>query len=413
MPKTGSALLSETAVRNARPKEKQYLLRDGEGLLLVVEPSGRKWWKLRTVFAKRESSFSLGSYPDTSLALARQKKSEYRTKIAEGMDPTVYCQSLKAAMEGDGSFESVAMEWFEKFSKQWSKSHSDRIISRLKSDVFPYIGRRSIKELSAPEILAVLRRVEKRALETAHRVKMSIGQIFRYAVASGYAESDPVGALKGALPPATAGHMAAPTSPETLAPLLRMIDGYQGSFVVQCALRLAPLLFARPGELRTMEWAHIDFEKAEWAYTVSKTKTDHLVPLSRQAIEILQEIEPLTGSGRYVFPSARTKDRPMSENALGAGLKRLGIDTRSELTVHGWRACARTLLHEVLAFDPRVIELQLAHRVPDVLGTAYNRTQFIDERRRMMSVWSDYLDSLKESGRSKVIPIHKRSGTNG
>ena len=276
-------------------------------------------------------------------------------------------------------------------------------MTRLQKDVFPFIGIRPMEEITPPEMLAVIRRIESRTLETAHRAKITCGQVYRYAIATGKATLNPVDALRGALPPVKPKHMAAPTDPKEVAPLLRMIAGYDGSFVVACALRLAPLVFVRPGELRQAEWAAIDLDNAEWRYTATKTKSEHLVPLSRQAVEILREAQELTGTGRYVFPSARSASRPMSDNTINAAMRRMGIDTKLELTGHGFRAMARTILDEVLGFRPELIEHQLAHAVRDPLGRAYNRTTYLPERKAMMQAWADYLDKIKAG--AEIIPI--------
>lgn len=397
MPKKGSSLLADTTARTLKPKAQKYMLRDGDGLWLVVEPTGRKWWKLRLVFGKKENSFSLGDYPTTSLALAREKKDTFRKQIAAGIDPGMFRKEEKAQHTGVGGFESVAREWHKRFSSQWSSEHAKKMMTRLENDVFPYIGSRPIGEITPPEVLAVLRRIETRSLETAHRAKMTIGQVCRYAVATGYATNEPVSALRGALPPVKPKHMAAPTEPKEIAPILRMLDGYEGSVAVKYALRLAPLLFVRPGELRAMEWVDIDFQESEWAYTVPKTKTQHIVPLAKQAVLILKELQQFTGDGRYVFPGGRSADRCMSNNALNAALRRMGIDTREELTGHGFRAMARTVLDEILGFRPELIEHQLAHAVRDPLGRAYNRTTHLPERRKMMQAWADYIDKLKST----------------
>lgn len=405
MPKTGTNLLTELAVKNAKPKDKTYMLRDGGGLWLVVEPSGRKWWKLRVVFAKKENSFSLGEYPALSLAESREKREAIRKQAAAGIDPGAARKVEKATQSGEGSFEAVAREWHTRFKPKWSEVHAKAIINRLERDVFPYIGTRPIGEITPPEVLAVLRRIESRTLETAHRVKIACGQVFRYAVATGHATSDPISALRGALPPVQGKHMAAPTDPKAVAPLLRMLNAYQGSFVVACALRLAPLVFVRPGELRQAEWAGVDLDNGEWRYLVPKTKTEHLVPLSRQSVAILRELHQLTGGGRYLFPSSRSASRPMSNNTVNAAMRRMGIDTQNELTGHGFRAMARTILDEVLGFRPDFIEHQLAHAVRDPLGRAYNRTAHLPERKKMMQVWADYLERLAAGEADKIVPI--------
>lgn len=405
MPRQGLSLLSDTTIRSAKPKDKAYLLRDGGGLWLVVEPTGRKWWKLRVVFAKKENSFALGDYPEASLSLAREKRDVARKQIAEGIDPGITRKMEKAQQSGGNTFEAVAREWYDRHLSRWSKSYAASIISRLEKDVFPYIGSRPTGELTPPEVLAVLRRIESRTLETAHRIKITLGQITRYAVATGYATSDPVWSLRGALPPVTQKHMAALTDPKDVAPLLRILDDYEGSFITRCALRLAPLVFVRPGELRSMQWTNVNLEKGEWSYTANKTKTPHIVPLSRQAQAILREIERATGGGRYVFPSARSADRCMSNNTVNAAMRRMGIDTRTEITGHGFRAMARTILDEVLGFRPDLIEHQLAHAVRDPLGRAYNRTAHLPERKKMMQAWADYLDRLKAGEENKIVPI--------
>jgi len=299
----------------------------------------------------------------------------------------------------------VSREWFAKYSATWASSHSDRIIRRLERDVFPWIGARPIAEIVAPEILTVLRRIEARgAPETAHRALSNCGQVFRYAVASGRAARDPSGDLRGALSRVKKSHFAAKTDPKEVAEILRALDGYEGTLTVRCALRLAPLVFVRPGELRRAEWADIDLEGKQWRFTVTKTNTPHIVPLSRQAMEILRELYPLTGSGRFVFPGARSNVRPMSDNAILAAMRRSGID-KDEMSGHGFRAVARTILDEVLGVRPDYIEHQLAHAVRDPNGRAYNRTAHLPERRKMMQQWADYLDKLKAG--AEVIPIRK------
>jgi integrase len=269
-------------------------------------------------------------------------------------------------------------------------------LKRLENDLFPWIGGKPINEIAGPEILAVLRRIEGRGtLDTAHRARGDCGQVFRYAVATGRAERDPTGDLRGALPALRQGHFAAITEPAEVGELLRAIDAFKGTFIVQCALKLAPMLFVRPGELRQARWRQFNLDKGEWKYLATKTKTEHLVPLASQAVAILRELHPLTGQTEFVFPGARSNGRAMSDAAVNAALRRMGYNTRTEITGHGFRAMARTILHEVLHIAPEVIEHQLAHRVPDVLGTAYNRTKFLPERRSMMQEWADYLDKLK------------------
>ena len=287
----------------------------------------------------------------------------------------------------------------------WVEHHGDRIIRRFERDIFPWIGGRPIADVAAPELLGVVRRIEARgALETAHRALQNCGQVFRYAVATGRAERDPTGDLKGALPPVKGEHFAAVTEPAEVAKVLRALDGYAGTFTVACALRLAPLVFVRPGELRKAEWADIDLDRAEWRYTVTKTNTPHIVPLSTQVVAILRELHALTGTGRYVFPGARSNGRPMSDNAILAAMRRMGIP-KDEMSGHGFRAMARTILDEVLGFRPDFIEHQLAHAVKDPNGRAYNRTAHLGERRKMMQAWADYLDKLKIG--AEVLPFNR------
>ncbi len=390
--------LTDTAIRRAKPEAKPRKLFDERGLFLLLSQNGGKWWRFKYRFGGKEKQLSLGVYPDVSLKDARDRRDEARKLVANGIDPSDKRKAQKAMQDGvaGNSFEVVAREWYSKHSTNWSAGHGDRILRRLEIDVFPWIGAKPVGAVKAPELLSVIQRIEKRgALETAHRVLGNCGQVFRYAVATGRAERDPSGDLRGALPPAKVKHLAAVTEPQQVAELLRVMDGYEGSLAVSCALRLAPLVFVRPGELRKAEWADIDLEKAEWSYTVTKTDTRHIVPLSRQAVEILREIEPLTGRGRYVFPGARTLSRPMSDNAILAAMRRMGIP-KEELSGHGFRAMARTILDEVLGVRPDFIEHQLAHAVRDPNGRAYNRTAHLEERKKMMQQWADYLDNLKD-----------------
>jgi integrase len=400
--------LTDTAIRNAKPGAKLVRLFDERGLYLEISPTGGKWWRLKYRFAGKEKRLSLGVYPDVSLKDARDRRDASRKLLTDGIDPSENRKAGKAARadRAANSFEVVAREWFVKYSATWAASHGGRIIRRFERDIFPWIGGRPIAEVTAPELLAVVRRIENRgALETAHRALGNCGQVFRYAVATGRAMRDPSGDLRGALPPVRGEHFAATTEPKRVAGLLRAMDSYEGTLTVRCALRLAPLVFVRPGELRKAEWADIDLDAAEWRYTVTKTGTPHIVPLSRQAVEILRELHALTGRGRFVFPGARSNARPMSDNAILAAMRRMGIG-KDEMSGHGFRAVARTILDEVLGIRPDYIEHQLAHAVRDPNGRAYNRTAHLPERRKMMQQWADYLDKLKSE--AEVIPL---SGT--
>ncbi|SET32675.1 Integrase [Nitrosomonas marina] len=399
--------LTDITIRNAKPDTKTKKLFDERGLYLEISPAGGKWWRLKYRFNDKEKRISLGVYPDVGLKDARDRRDEARKLLANGIDPSENRKAMKSARKerSANSFEVIAREWYAKYSTAWAKNHSERIIRRFERDIFPWIGGRPIAEINAPELLSVVRRIENRgALETAHRALSNCGQVFRYAVATGRAERDPSGDLRGALPPVKGTHFAATTDPKRVGEILRALDGYEGTLTVRCALRLAPLVFVRPGELRNAKWADIDLEVAEWRYLVTKTNTQHIVPLARQAIEILLELQPLTGNSQYVFPSARSFIRPMSDNAILAAMRRLGID-KEEMSGHGFRAVARTILDEILGVRPDFIEHQLAHAVRDPNGRAYNRTAHLPERRKMMQQWADYLDKLKSG--AEIVPIHQ------
>jgi len=402
--------LNEMKIRNAKPKEKFYKMTDSEGLYLHVAETGGKLWRFRYRFEGKEKLLALGAYPEISLLDARQRRDEARRQLAHGIDPGAVRKAQKQAnIQETETFEVIAREWHNKFMHTWKESHSSRVLSRLERDVFPHLSKRPIAQIKAPELLGVLRRLESRGiLHTAHNIRGICGQIFRYAVATGRAERDPSADLRGALAPVKTINRAAITEPVKVGELLRAIDCYRGSFVVQSALKFAPLTFVRPGELRHAEWSEIDFEKAEWNIPAHKMKMKqaHLVPLSNQAIEILTELKKLTGEGLYIFPG-RTSSRPMSDNAILAALRNMGFE-KSEMSGHGFRAMARTILDEVLQVRPDYIEHQLAHAVRDPNGRAYNRTAHLAERKKMMQTWADYLDGLKAG--AKVIPFRKSEG---
>jgi integrase len=399
--------LSDIQVKNSKPQGKEYKLMDGYGLFLLVTPTNGKLWRLDYRYGDKRKTMALGAYPAVTLADARRRRDDAKKLLANGVDPGEVrkAQKTSTVAETENSFEVVAREWHTKFSGSWSPSHAETTLRRIELDVFPVLGSRPVEEIKATELLTMLRRIESRgALETAHRVRTICGQVFRYAVATGRAERDPAADLKGALPPYKKGHLAAITDPKAVIPLLRAIDGYQGSFVVKCALQLAPLFFVRPGELRQAEWSEFDFEKAEWNIPAErmKMKVAHLVPLSSQALNVLQELKTFTGRSKYLFPCHRSYARPMSNNAINAALRRMGFD-KDEMTGHGFRAMARTILDEVLQIRPDYIEHQLAHAVRDPNGRAYNRTAHLTERKKMMQQWADYLDGLKSG--AKVIPL--------
>ena len=399
--------LTDSIARNAKPAAKTIRIFDHDGLYLEVSPRGGKWWRLKYRYAGKEKRVSLGRLPgsqfeegprahDRGASAARLRRRSQREPPRR--------QSRTDGRRGEqlrGGYARVDRAADENLGR----GHGERILTRFERDIFPWIGARPIADLTAPELLTTVRRIEKRgALETAHRALGNCGQVFRYAIATGRAKRDPTGDLRGALPAVKPTHFAAITEPKRVGALMRAIDGYEGSLTVRSALRLAPLVFVRPGELRHAEWSAMDLDVSEWRYTVTKTNTPHIVPLSSQAVAILRELKPLTGRGRYVFSSARSSQRPMSDNAILAAMRRMGI-AKDEMSGHGFRAMARTILDEVLGFRPDFIEHQLAHAVRDPNGRAYNRTAHLEERRKMMQAWADYLDRLKNG--ADVIPILK------
>ena len=402
--------LTDLAVRNTKPSAKTVRLRDDRGLYLEISPKGGKWWRLRYTFQGKENMLSLGVYPDVSLKDARERRDEARKLLANGIDPSKARQEEKAEAAAEAlTFEHVAREWYERFKPKWSPSHSLDVIQRLEKNVFSSLGPKPIRDITAPELLAAIRLIEGRgAVESARRILQMCGQIFRYAIATGQADRDIAADLRGSLPPAREKHHASITDPKAVAQLLRAIDGYQGAFMVLCALRVSPLVFVRPGELRHAEWSEIDLDKAEWRIPAErmKMKEQHLVPLSTQSLAILRELHPLTGAGHYVFPSVRTSARPMSENTVLAALRRMGY-TKDEMTGHGFRSMASTLLNE-MGWNRDAIERQLAHAERNSIRAAYNFAEFLPERRRMMQAWADHLDALKAG--AKITPLHATVG---
>jgi len=401
------ASLTDTEVRKAKPGEKDYKLLDGYGLFLLVTPTGGKLWRLDYRFQDKRKTMALGQYPAVTLADARQRRDDAKKLLANGTDPADVKKLQKATEDQQATtFKTVALEWHEAKKSDWSDTHADRLLKRLEQDIFPFIGSKPITEIRTPELVDVLQRVATRTLETAQRLKIAVSMVCQYATLKGLIDSNPAALLRGVLPTVKHKHMAAPTEPKAVAELMRAIDGFSGSFVVKCALQLAPMLFVRPGELRAMEWAELDLDAGQWNIPghKMKMKLPHLVPLAKQAVDILKQLHPLTGSGRYVFPCRRSDLNCMSENTVNASLRRLGFE-RDEITGHGFRAMARTMLHEILGFTPDAIEAQLAHIIPNRLGRAYNRTQFLDERRKMMQQWADYLDGLKTG--AKIIPLRQ------
>ena len=404
------APLTDTKVKKIKLDGKPRKLFDGGGLFLLVTPSGGKLWRLKYRFGGTEKLLTVGTYPQTSLAEARQKRDDARALLEKGIDPGDTKKAQRAAeVQETETFEVIAREWHTKFSPAWAQSHGSKIIRRLELYVFPWLGNRPIRSITAPELLAVLRRIEAKGnLETAHRTQQNCGQVFRYAVATGRAERDPSADLRGAIPPASGKHFASITDPKEIGGLLRSIDSYRGSIVTRCALQLAPLVFVRPGELRHAEWSEMDLDAAEWRIPAEKMKSGvlHIVPLSRQALDVLGEIHPLTGHGRYVFPSPRTNQRPMSSNAVLSALRRMGYE-KDEMSGHGFRSMASTLLNEQ-GWNRDAIERQLAHSERNSVRAAYNYAEFLPERKRMMQAWADYLAAIKSG--TKIIHIRSAAG---
>lgn len=415
----------KAALKRAAVAGAAVVVADGGGLTLEAQPSGSGWWRLRYYVAGKANRVSLGTYPAVSLAQVRERRLEARKGLVGGVDPVQAKQSkaaelarkrearalADAGMPGPGTFEHVARDWLTTVHEaKVSADHAQRTRVRLEQDVFPWLGRGPIGEIEPPELLACLRRIEARgAIETAHRAKDACGQVFRYGIATGACQRNPAGDLRDALKPVQSRHHAAIVDPPATGKLLRDVMAYEGHPVTRAALKLSALLLLRPGELRHMEWAWVDLDAATITVppaVMKRKKADkadgppHLVPLAPQAVAILQELRPLTGGPgrRYVFPSLLTGERCMSENTVRGALRRMGY-SNDDMTAHGFRAMARTLIAERLGIDPQVIEAQLAHAVGDSLGRAYNRTTFIDQRRDMMGRWADYLDQLRDGAK--------------
>lgn len=402
--------LTDTQIKQSQPKNKPYKLSDAKGLYVEVQPSGAKYWRLKYRFGGKEKRLALGVYPKVTLKAARKACELAKDQLEAGIDPSQAKKAKKAErfQALANNLEAIGREWHAQQSGKWSESYAAKVLRAIERDLFPYLGTLPLDDITPPQLLAVFRRVEERgATESAHRLKQTTGQIFRFGVATGRAQRDITPDLKGALSTHRKKHFPAITEPHKVGRLLAMIDSYEGTATVRAALKLAPLVFVRPKELRQAEWPEIDFDKAEWRIPGSKMKMgeDHIVPLSTQAIAILQDQFLLTGGWNgYVFPSARSPRRPMSDNAILSAFRNMGI-SKDEMTGHGFRAMARTLLDEVLQERVELIEHQLAHAVKDSLGRAYNRTTHLPQRKLMMQKWADYLDSLclAAEPESKVI----------
>ncbi len=397
-------MLNDIRVRTAKPRERPYKLFDERGLFLFVTPSGGRLWRLKYRMHGREKLISLGAYPDVALRRAREKRDEARKLLADSIDPSAERQERRAALLE--TFEGVAEEWLNLQNRSLAPETISILGARLKSALYPYLGSKPVAEVTAQELLAALRRIEARGrYETAHRVRALAGRVLRYAVATGRAQHDVAADLKDALAPVKSKNFASVTEPIRVGELMRAIQGYTGHPVTALALKLAPLVFVRPGELRTAEWSEFDLPNAVWRIPAvrMKMKEPHIVPLARQAVAILRELEPFAQGGRYLFPSLRTRDRPMSDNTINAALRRLGYSSE-EQTGHGFRTMASTLLNEQ-GFPPDVIELQLAHTERNKVRAAYNKAQRLAERRKMMQAWADYLDGLRAG--ANVAPIRR------
>lgn len=387
-------MLTDTALKALKPREKPYKQADGRGLSIQVNPDGSRWWRFRYRFAGKEKMLSVGTYPDTSLKAAREKRDRFRKMLAQNIDPSAKRQAERQAHAD--TFEAIAEEFLQQQRRSLQPGTIDQLRRRLERYVLPTLGSSPIASIAAPELLTLLRKIEgKGAHETAHRVRALVGRVFRYAIATGKADRDPTADLRGALAPVRGSNFAAITDPRRIGELLRALDGYQGQPAVMAALRLAPIVFVRPGELRGAEWAEFDFKAAEWRIPGPRMKmgAEHVVPLSRQAIAILDELKLHTGGGRLLFPGLRSRDRSISDNTLNAALRRLGF-AADEMTAHGFRSMASTRLNE-MGWPPDVIELQLAHTERNKVRAAYNRAERMAERRKMMQAWADYLEGLR------------------
>ncbi|TLS68648.1 DUF4102 domain-containing protein [Mariprofundus erugo] len=404
--------LSDAKLKAATVPEgkKQIKLSDGGGLYLQVTPTA-KYWRMNYRFGGKQKTLAIGVYPRVSLKQARDKREAAKKLLDENIDPSQHKQSERRKLTREKksvSFESVAREWMDRQSKKWVETTIKNTQAKLDKHLFPWIGSLPIDEIEAPDILAVVQKAESRGtVETAHRLKMVCSRVFRYAIATGRIRHDPTAGLQGALTPIVNEHRATITDPKKVGELLRAIDGFEGTFVVQCAMKITPYVFVRPGELRRAEWSEIDLDAAEWRIPAEKMKMRvmHIVPLATQVVEILRDLKNQTGNGKYVFPSIRNMHRPMSENTVNATLRRLGFD-KSEICAHGFRAMASTILHEQ-GWNSDVIERQLAHKEGNAIKGAYNHARHLPERRTMMQQWADYLDALREG--AQVIPI-KRDG---
>ena len=420
MPPLNNKPLSDVAARNAKPRDKSYKLAAGGGLYLEVVPAGARYWRLKYRFAGREKRLAIGVYPEVSLKVAVNERDNARALLRAGRDPSADKQAgkLRAKLSADNSFKSIAREWLEVKAYGWTERQLLKERARLEKHAFPWLGSLPIDDIGVVQIRPVLSRITKAGhLDQAHRLQQQMSRIFRFAIASERAQRDPAADLRDILPSHIKTNLAHITSPIKVGELLRAIDSFSGTFTVKCALQFASLTFARPGEIRGAEWAEINFDAEQWAIAPKRRKLKkalkenpntpaHIVPLSRQAIELLRELKVLTGDGRYVFRGARGVARSISENTLNAGLRRMGYDSNT-MTAHGFRHTASTLLNEQGVWSKDAIERQLSHKEPGV-GGVYNKSELLPERCRMMQAWADYLDTLRDAT-GKVVSISNRA----
>ncbi len=405
--------LNDTKLRALRPRSGLYRVADAGGLCIEVNPNGSKLWRYRFRYLGKASMVALGNYPGVPLLAARRKRDEARALLVGGGDPAAHLRAQRQAVveRAANSFGAIAAEWFAQNEHRLTVGTLKRDRRIVERDLAPYLGDTPLADLKASDLLAALKRIQGRgALETAHRARSLASKLIRYAIATGRADRNPAVDLIGALPSPTKEHFASITDPAQVGELLRAIYGYNGQAATAAALKLSPLTFVRPGELRAARWKDIDLDAAEWRYVASKTKQPHIVPLSSQAVAVLRDLQPLTGAGEYVFPGIRSMRRQLSENTINAALRRLGYSS-DVMTAHGFRAMARTILDEHLGFRPDFIEHQLAHAVRDPNGRAYNRTAHLAERKKMMQGWADYLDGLRNG--AAIVPIKRTAKKSG
>jgi integrase len=397
--------LTDRSILNLKTTGKPHKHFDGGGLHIHVSPTGGKLWRLSYRHNGKAKLLSFVACPAVTLKMARDCRDEAKSLLARGIDPGEHKKELKklSVALAENTFEAVGREWHSKTRDIWEEKRANAILSHLEKNVFPFIGKMPIAGIKAPDLLGIAKRIEDRGANYyAHAVMQTCGRVFRYAIATGKAEHDITADLRGALAPHKAKHFASITDPRQVGQLLRAIDGYQGDFITACALKLAPLVFVRPSELRCAVWTEFDFANAEWRIPAERMKMaeQHIVPLSRQALELFEDLHKVTGNGKYLFPSVRTGTRPMSDNTLNAALRRLGY-SREEMTGHGFRSMASTLLNE-LGWNRDAIERQLAHGDRDSVRASYNFAEFLPERRKMMQAWADYLDDLRrQAGMAK------------